>query len=475
MCLIGTATPSMASTMLECATSLVCFEEINEAEVAAEKSVDENSIVRDSLTSSERQAIDTQISTRTYTPEQVLLVDRITKHLFNRRLTSPQGENALEDINSLQALQPYHDYSVNGKKYIARIYLQLAASALKNKNFDLAESNVAESLKLYDKLTAATELATDIKLARSTAVAAGSKPIASTSAASTENAATTESSTPAVVSTDAVSPEERSDEIQGAETAEAEPGSQQPAKESTPQSPPAATPTTDQTNQWLPAMVTVPAGDFTMGSETGSDDEKPVRQVSVNSFSISSYETTTEQFNAFLSDKGKELKSIDEDNRNRPVTDVNWLDAVDYVAWLSEKTGDSYRLPTETEWEYTAKAGTNTEFHTGESIKGLANCAGCGTAWDNQSTAPVGSFAPNSFGLFDIHGNVWEWVQDCWSDDYSQHGNTAVSIDKPGCDQRVIRGGAWYNEAEYARSSYRGSESPNFKDSGVGIRVAKDN
>ena len=103
-----------------------------------------------------------------------------------------------------------------------------------------------------------------------------------------------------------------------------------------------------------------------------------------------------------------------------------------------------------------------------------ANCVGCGGQWSGKSAAPVGSFQPNDFGLFDVHGNVWEWVHDCWSDNYNGRSKSAASIEREGCGRRVLRGGSWYNDADYARSSYRGNEMSNFRDAGVGFRVLRE-
>ena len=216
-----------------------------------------------------------------------------------------------------------------------------------------------------------------------------------------------------------------------------------------------------------------------MGSENGAEDEKPVRSVKVAKFEMTKYEITKEQFGQFLLET---ITTIDgsTDNGNsdvdstKPATEVSWHDAAAYAEWLSQKTGFNYRLPTEAEWEYAAKAGTDTDYFFGDSIEKTANCAGCKTAWDNIGTAPVGSFPANALGLYDMHGNVWEWVQDCWIDNYSEHSDTQVAVETENCEQRVLRGGAWYNEAEYARSSYRSHEQPGYKDSGVGFRLVRD-
>jgi formylglycine-generating enzyme required for sulfatase activity len=138
------------------------------------------------------------------------------------------------------------------------------------------------------------------------------------------------------------------------------------------------------------------------------------------------------------------------------VINVSWEGAQEYVRWLSARTGDEYRLPSEAEWEYAARAGTTTRYSWGDDIgHDNANCDGCGSLWDDEQTAPVGSFSANALGLHDIHGNVSEWVEDCWSDSYDgapSNGGARVSGD---CSLRVVRGGSWYYGPGYVRSAER--------------------
>jgi formylglycine-generating enzyme required for sulfatase activity len=337
------------------------------------------------LTPAQQQALDTQISTRTYSAEQDRLVERITENLFNRQLASPAGNNALENIEKLKALQPYHDYSVNGTKYVARIYVLLGTAALEAGDTNKAESYLNSALELRNDLSEAAPL--ELALA-------------------------------------------------------------------------------------VPEMTDIPAGSFTMGSTTGAGDERPVREVEVPAFRMSIHEITLAEYNRFLRATGNE--PFGASDPSRPVAGIGWTDAVAYTAWLTELTGTTYRLPTEAEWEYAARAGTESEFNTGDTLEKLANCIGCNTEWENKSAAPVGSFPANAFGLHDMHGNVWEWVQDCWSDDYSGHDNTARAIESAECDSRILRGGSWYNEQSFARSSYRAHEPPEYTASGVGFRVVAE-
>jgi formylglycine-generating enzyme required for sulfatase activity len=172
-----------------------------------------------------------------------------------------------------------------------------------------------------------------------------------------------------------------------------------------------------------PEMVVIPAGKFRMGDTqgNGAKDEQPVHEVHIRGrIAVSRYEITFDQYDAFAKAAGRDLPDDEGWGRGRrPVVRVSWDDAVAYARWLSQQTGKHYRLPSEAEWEYAARAGTETTYWWGNEIKqGLANCIGCGSRWDNQQTAPVGSFKPNPFGLYDTAGNVSEWVQDCWHDSY---------------------------------------------------------
>ena len=159
---------------------------------------------------------------------------------------------------------------------------------------------------------------------------------------------------------------------------------------------------------------------------------------------------------------------------NQPVVCVDWNDAQAYTKWLSKKTGKHYRLPSEAEWEYAARAGTSTIYYWGKDIgQNNANCADCGSQWDGKQTSPVGSFAPNVFGLYDMSGNVWELVEDNWHDNYNGaptdgsawHGNS---------EARVLRGGSWVNAPYLVRTAKRifsGGSGP--RDYNTGFRLAR--
>jgi formylglycine-generating enzyme required for sulfatase activity len=158
----------------------------------------------------------------------------------------------------------------------------------------------------------------------------------------------------------------------------------------------------------------------------------------------------------------------------RPVINVTWDDAQQYVAWFSKMTGKPYRLLTEAEWEYAARAGTTTPYFWGDEIgKGNANCNGCGNQWDNRQTAPFGSFKPNAFGLYDMAGNVWQWLQDCYQDNYNEAPMDGSARTSGDCSRRVVRGGSYSTVPRLLRSAGRiGSPSDN-RSGNVGFRVGR--
>ncbi len=164
-----------------------------------------------------------------------------------------------------------------------------------------------------------------------------------------------------------------------------------------------------------------------------------------------------------------------------PGDSVTWDEAQAYARWLGAMTGSSCRLPSEAEWEYAARADTTTEYalpapNGSNDIagKGLANCGGCGSQWDNEQSAPVRSFKPNAWGLYDMHGNVWEWVQDCWHETYKgapNDGRAWEEEDEGACSVRVLRGGSWNNNQDNARSANRNRNNPNNRNNNIGFRV----
>ena len=199
-----------------------------------------------------------------------------------------------------------------------------------------------------------------------------------------------------------------------------------------------------------PELVVIPAGTFRMGCVSGrdcEDDEVPVHEVEVSSFALGAYEVTFEEYDRFAAATGGTRPEDRGWGRGgRPVIDVSWEDATAYAEWLSAETGERYRLPSESEWEYAARAGSATRYGWGDDIgRNRANCAGCSGRWDDADrTAPTGSFVANAWGVHDMHGNVREWVEDCWHENYARAPRDGSAWTRGGdCGRRVLRGGSW--------------------------------
>ena len=231
-------------------------------------------------------------------------------------------------------------------------------------------------------------------------------------------------------------------------------------------------------------MVAIPAGSFKMGDVQGGGDkdERPVRTVKFQKpFAIGRYEVTFEEYDQFAKAANRQLPDDHGYGRGRhPVISVSWQDAVEYAKWLSAQTGKRYRLPSEAEWEYAARGGKETAYWWGKDlVKGIANCGDCGSQWDGdgKQTAPVGSFKPNPFGLYDTAGNVLEWVKDCWHDNYNVAPTNGSAWKEAGggiCGLRVIRGGSWYTRPEFLRASDWTGLNAGIRDDGTGFRLAQD-
>jgi formylglycine-generating enzyme required for sulfatase activity/uncharacterized caspase-like protein len=210
-------------------------------------------------------------------------------------------------------------------------------------------------------------------------------------------------------------------------------------------------------------MVQIPGGSFMMGSpasEKGrTQDESPQHQVNVPAFSMGKYVVTQEQYQQIIGKNPSSFKGA-----KRPVEQVSWKNAVDFCLKLSQQTGREYRLPSEAEWEYACRGGTTTPFHFGETITTeLANYDGTYTYASEpkgkylQKTTDVDSFTPNAFGLYNMHGNVWEWCQDDLHNDYTDAPTNGSAWESQDGDIKVARGGSWLNDPTFSRSAYRGT------------------
>ena len=229
-----------------------------------------------------------------------------------------------------------------------------------------------------------------------------------------------------------------------------------------------------------PEMVVIPAGAFTMGSpgteEGRNDNEGPQHLVTIaKPFAVSKFAVTFADWDACVSVGGcPHVSDSGFERGKRPVINLRWEDAQQYAAWFSKMTGRAYRLLTEAEWEYAARAGSATAYFWGDQIgQGNANCRHCGSQWDDWQTSPVGSFKPNAFGLYDMAGNVWQWVQDCYNHDYNgapTDGSVRITGD---CRHRVVRGGSWANEPQLLRSANRSSWSADDQDFHIGFRLGR--
>lgn len=227
----------------------------------------------------------------------------------------------------------------------------------------------------------------------------------------------------------------------------------------------------------MPRMLSIPGGVFLMGAKGYSKHEQPVHEVFIGPFQLGETEVTWQQYRLCIDAGFCSHKMADEGlgRSEHPVINVSWYNVQTYITWLNKQTGRDFRLPTEAEWEYAARAGTLSNYYWGDDIGfGNANCDGCGSQWDDKQTAPVASFSANAFGLFDMHGNVWEWVQDCWNDNYEGAPSDGTAWQVEGCRRRVLRGGSWHNVRGYLRSAYRSADSAVNSYFNFGFRLAHD-
>ncbi len=237
-----------------------------------------------------------------------------------------------------------------------------------------------------------------------------------------------------------------------------------------------------------PEMVVIPSGSFQMGDTAGGgdDDERPVHTVTIpNNFAVGLYEVAFAEWDACVSDGGCNgyRPNNSGQNRNvRPVVNVNWDDAQAYVTWLSRKTGQVYRLLSEAEWEYAARAGNSTRYPWGNTASHEymnygedSCCSGLQEGRDHWwNTGPVGSFAPNAFNLYDMTGNVLEWTQDCYNSSYTGAPTTGAAWTRGDCSRRILRGGSWYSSPRDSRSADRTPAVVGPRANNIGFRLARE-
>jgi len=246
----------------------------------------------------------------------------------------------------------------------------------------------------------------------------------------------------------------------------------------------------------LPELVPVRPGSFDMGEQDQEFLKRvpeqslpnfgaPGKHVDVaTSFSLGKYEVTYEELDYYVWEQQRaghaDVKyplTAKGGRERRPVVNVTWNEAAAYAEWLGKRKHLECRLPTEAEWEYAARAGARTAYPWGDQVRRvrqgeeevMANCRGCGSPWDGEESAPVGSFPPNALGLYDTSGNVWEWTCSPWSERFD--GNEGRCADEQESGGRVLRGGSWGVSQDGARSAGRGGNDPDNRHSGIGFRV----
>ena len=270
---------------------------------------------------------------------------------------------------------------------------------------------------------------------------------------------------------------------QPAQTPPSSPAATAPTKEARPQSqlvPPAAPagkqaalpgpPATPTSTVREPEMNMLRGGTFTMGSNEDTS-EKPVHQVAIKPFAISRYPISVREWNECAA--AKACAFVATGNDDAPVANVSFSDVKQFIAWLAGATHKAYRLPTEAEWEYAARGGTQTRYWWGDELQaGMANCKNCTNSATVEQPIKIGSFKPNPFGLYDMGGTVDQWVEDCWHKNYQGAPSDGSAWVETDCSSHVIRSGSWKNDARYVRPANRDSYDTNVRYPTHGFRIA---
>ena len=433
-------------------------------------------------------------------------------------MTSPAGNNAWEKYQQVLSLLPAHPEAMAGMERVIESYMELFGSALEQEDFDKAAGYLAKVRELHpdspvleageQRLEAAKQGRTDrlAEQARQRQAEEAARQVelerqriaqeieahwsAFEAALAGEDL---DEATNSLAEVRNLNPEDP-----GLAPAEQRLEAAQAALERKRQE------AEEKLRELAGELVDIPGGTFRMGDMSGEgwDDEKPVHSVTVPAFSMGKYEVTVGQFRRFVEATGYRTDAERNADGNEgcviytgdgwewtsgrswrnpgfsvgddhPAVCVSWNDAEAFVEWLGAQTGQAFRLPTEAEWEYAARAGSTTKYHFGNSESQLCrygNHADSSTdfSWRNEScsdgvgkrTATVGRYQPNSYGLYDVHGNVWEWVADCYNDSYAGAPSDGRAWTLGDCSRRVIRGGSWYNDPRYLRSAYSLREYP---------------
>lgn len=379
--------------------------------------------------------------TRTQAPENPVseLLKLAAADVADLRLTNPEGNNAVQKIEEVLALEPGNAQAKRLRSEVVVQYVGLAEGAL-------AAGDVAKAKEFIDRGGRVDASSEGIEAMR--------ERIAFVETRLREEAA-------------ARAETKRKDEA--AARAEAEQKQEEVHKRE-------VLAMAKRQSALVPAMVTIQGDCYEMGSPSSEGDRygnERQHEVCVDDFAIGKYEVTFEEYDRFALATGRTLPKDRGWGRGRyPVINVSWEDAVAYVEWLSRETGRRYRLPTEAEWEYAARAGNRTAYPWGDDVGlGHANCNGCGSGWDNSQAAPVGSFEPNAWGLHDTAGNVWEWT--C-SEHHRGYGDSETQCaSRSSSADRSVRGGSWFVKPRTVRSAMRTGDSPTLRSGDTGFRLVQ--
>ena len=449
-----------------------------------------------------------------------------------RRLTSPVGNNAWEKYQQVLSLSPAHLEAMAGMERVIDSYMELFGAAVEQEDFDKASGYLARIRELHLDSPRLEEREQSLEAAKQ----ARADRLAEQERQRQEEEAARQAEVERLRITRAIEAHWEAFEtaIQAEDLDEAT-GILAQVRELNPEDQGLAAGeqrlvaaqaelerkrqvAEEKMRQLAGEMADIPGGTFRMGdlNDGGEDDERPVYTVTVPAFRTGKHEVTVGQFWRFV--VATEYRTDAERNadgnagcwsntgdswdwmagrswRNpsysvgddQPIACVSWNDAQAFIAWLSEQTGESYRLPSEAEWEYAARAGTTTKYHFSNSESQLCrygNHADTSTdlSWRNETcsdgvsnrTATVGDYQPNSYGLYDMHGNVWEWVQDCWNDSYAGAPTDGRAWTLGDCDQRVSRGGSWGYGPRGLRSANCDGYDHSARFDNVGFRLAQD-